>query len=132
MFGSQIASRASRLVVRRFRLPVSVRSFAHGVVTADRTPRLGRQAPPVHLSIQPSGGTRTVRIVNWNLLHARRDNDRRLEVVARTLETEQPEVVALQEVSQSWLLKRPNRAEVLAKRLGYALVKNSDVELGVS
>jgi endonuclease/exonuclease/phosphatase family metal-dependent hydrolase len=61
-----------------------------------------------------------VRVLDWNILHARKDNDRRLEVVARALEAEQPDVVALQEVSQSWLLQRPNRAEVLAQRLGFA------------
>jgi endonuclease/exonuclease/phosphatase family metal-dependent hydrolase len=61
-----------------------------------------------------------VRVLNWNLLHARKDNDVRLEVVARALEAEQPDVVALQEVSQSWLMQRVNRAKVLAARLGFA------------
>jgi endonuclease/exonuclease/phosphatase family metal-dependent hydrolase len=61
-----------------------------------------------------------VRVLNWNLLHARRDNDVRLEIVARALEAEQPDVVALQEVSQSWLIQRVNRAKVLATRLGFA------------
>jgi endonuclease/exonuclease/phosphatase family metal-dependent hydrolase len=60
---------------------------------------------------------RTVRVLDWNLLHARRDNRARLEVVARMIANEHPDVVALQEVSQSWLLGRGNRAEVLARRL---------------
>jgi endonuclease/exonuclease/phosphatase family metal-dependent hydrolase len=78
-------------------------------------------APPARSGAgPPEGPRRTVRVLNWNILHARKDNDRRLDVVARALEAEQPDVVALQEVSQSWLLQRPNRAEVLAQRLGFA------------
>src|SRR5262249_18030974 len=67
----------------------------------------------------PRSGARTVRVLGWNLLHAWRDNRTRLEVVARTLEAEQPDVVALQEVSESWLLNRSNRAKLLAERLGF-------------
>jgi endonuclease/exonuclease/phosphatase family metal-dependent hydrolase len=75
----------------------------------------------VRVERQPPGnGTGAVRVLDWNLLHAWKHNDTRLEIVARTLEAEQPDIVALQEVSESWLMKRSNRAEVLAKRLGFA------------
>ena len=121
MLDAPVASRVSRLAVPRFGLLANWLAFARGIVALDRTPRhVRRQAPPRRAMRHPLGGMRTVRIVNWNLLHARKDNDRRLEIVARTLETEQPDVVALQEVSQSWLLRRSNRAEVLAQRLGFA------------
>jgi endonuclease/exonuclease/phosphatase family metal-dependent hydrolase len=66
----------------------------------------------------PEGDRRKVRVLNWNLLHAWKDNDKRLDVVARTLEAQQPDVVGLQEVSESWLMNRSNRAKVLAERLG--------------
>src|SRR5215475_3080138 len=67
----------------------------------------------------PGSSARTVRVLGWNLLHAWRDNRTRLEVVVRTLEAEQPDVMALQEVSESWLMNRSNRAKVLAERLGF-------------
>src|SRR5262245_15098009 len=63
---------------------------------------------------------RTVRVLDWNLLHARRDNNARLEIVAKALEIERPDIVALQEVSESWLMNRSNRAKALATRLGFA------------
>jgi endonuclease/exonuclease/phosphatase family metal-dependent hydrolase len=78
-----------------------------------------RPAPPASRAPRTGDGKRTVRVLDWNLLHARKDNDKRLEIVARALEGERPDVVALQEVSQSWFLKRPNRAKLLAKRLGF-------------
>ena len=71
------------------------------------------------------GDKRTVRVLAWNLLHARKDNNARLEIVARTLEAERPDVVALQEVSQSWLMNRPNRAKVLAKTTRLCVVLSS-------
>jgi endonuclease/exonuclease/phosphatase family metal-dependent hydrolase len=98
----------------------SFRPVPAGIASVGRGQRCAQQAPPLHLLTRPSAGTRRVRVLNWNLLHARKDNEMRLEIVARALETEQPDVVALQEVSQSWFLRRPNRAEVLAKRLGFA------------
>jgi endonuclease/exonuclease/phosphatase family metal-dependent hydrolase len=98
----------------------SLLPVAYAVVTAERRQRFAQQAPPRPPSRRPTGGARTVRVLNWNLLHARRDNDVRLEIVARALEAEQPDVVALQEVSQSWLIPRVNRAKVLATRLGFA------------
>jgi endonuclease/exonuclease/phosphatase family metal-dependent hydrolase len=67
----------------------------------------------------PATAKRMVRVLDWNLLHARKDNQARLEVVGRMIETEQPDVVALQEASQSWVLGRENRAKVLADRLGF-------------
>lgn len=119
MLGSQVASRISRLAVRRFGPPASRPSLAREVLAVDRTRQLGQPGPSRRLLGRPTSGTRTVRVANWNILHARKDNDRRLELVGRILEAEQPDVVALQEVSQSWLLHRPNRAEVLARRLGF-------------
>src|SRR5262249_25096685 len=41
---------------------------------------------------------RTVRILDWNLLHARTHNDRCVVVVPRTFEAVRSDVVALQEV----------------------------------
>jgi endonuclease/exonuclease/phosphatase family metal-dependent hydrolase len=119
MFGLQEASPVSRLGVRHFDLSTNWLGLARAFTAVGRMPRLVRPTPS-RLPRQHHGGTRTVRVVNWNLLHARKDNDRRLAVVARILEHEQPDVVALQEVSQSWLLQRSNRAEVLAQRLGFA------------
>ena len=80
-----------------------------------------RWAPRPRLEAWPrEDGKTMVRVIDWNLLHAWKDNDTRLEVVARTLEVERPDIVALQEVSQSWLMSRSNRAKVLAERLGFA------------
>jgi endonuclease/exonuclease/phosphatase family metal-dependent hydrolase len=77
-------------------------------------------APPACLEVRHRGnGRRILRVLDWNLLHAYKDNNTRLEIVARALEVERPDVVALQEVSESWLMNRSNRAEVLAKRLGF-------------
>jgi endonuclease/exonuclease/phosphatase family metal-dependent hydrolase len=120
MLGSHVASRISQLAVRCLGLPATPLAPAREVVVINGTSRLRQPSSIRTLPRQSRGGAGTVRIVNWNLLHARKDNDRRLEVVARALEAEQPDIVALQEVSQSWLLQRPNRAEVLARRLGFA------------
>jgi endonuclease/exonuclease/phosphatase family metal-dependent hydrolase len=74
----------------------------------------------VRVERQPPGnGTRAVRVLDWNLLHTRKDNQARLEVVRRLIESEQPDVVALQEASRSWVLGRENRAKTLADRLGF-------------
>jgi endonuclease/exonuclease/phosphatase family metal-dependent hydrolase len=82
--------------------------------------RFTRWAPPPRLEAWPrEDGKGLVRVIDWNLLHAWKDNNTRLEVVARTLEVERPDIVALQEVSQSWLMSRSNRAKVLAERLGF-------------
>src|SRR5262247_352842 len=92
----------------------STAGFASGsrdIVPVALEPRAGAKAP--------GSSARTVRVLDWNLLHAWRDNRTRLEVIARMLEAEQPDVVALQEVSASWLMNRSNRAKVLAERLGF-------------
>src|SRR5215831_3899492 len=119
MLGSLARGGVHTLAVPRSSFPAGWFSLASGVVAVDRRPRFAQQVPLL-LAPPPSGRARTVRILNWNLLHHRRDNDRRLEVVARALEAEQPDMVALQEVSQSWFMRRANRAKVLATRLGFA------------
>src|SRR5262249_50305576 len=120
MLGSSDTFRIRSLAVPFLSSLASLRPVPPGAVSID--PRQRSTRP--ELSLRPrtgrTHGARFVRVLNWNLLHARKDNDARLDIVARVLEDEQPDVVALQEVSQSWLLRRPNRAEVLAKRLGFA------------
>jgi endonuclease/exonuclease/phosphatase family metal-dependent hydrolase len=119
MLRSLVTTMVSRLAVPLFGVVASVLSFASVAVVGAR--RVVRPALPPSASARRTAGVkRTVRVLDWNLLHARRDNDKRLEIVARTIEAEQPDVVALQEVSESWVLRRPNRAKLLAKRLGFA------------
>jgi endonuclease/exonuclease/phosphatase family metal-dependent hydrolase len=119
MLGFPVPSLISSLIPHSSSL-TSVLSLACGTAVVNRSQRFAQPPRPLRRLARPSGGQQTVRILNWNLLHARKDNDRRLEVVARALAAEQPDVVALQEVSQSWFLKRANRAKVLATRLGFA------------
>ena len=119
MLGSLVRAGVQGSAVPRSRFLASWFSLANRIVAVEGRPRFGQQVTPL-LAPGPTGRKRTVRILNWNLLHHRRDNERRLEVVARALEAEQPDMVALQEVSQSWFMRRANRAKVLATRLGFA------------
>jgi endonuclease/exonuclease/phosphatase family metal-dependent hydrolase len=120
MLGSPVRFPIASLAVSSLGPFASFHPAPAGNGSVDRKRRSAQPAPPLRLPARRAGGVRTVRVLNWNLLHARKDNDTRLEIVARALEAEQPDLVALQEVSQSWFLRRPNRAEVLARRLGFA------------
>jgi endonuclease/exonuclease/phosphatase family metal-dependent hydrolase len=85
------------------------------LAAAHAAPHLASLASPR----SPATAKRMVRVLDWNLLHARKDNEARLEVVSRMIESERPDVVALQEASRSWVLGRENRAKALADRLGF-------------
>ncbi len=82
-------------------------------------PRVEPHVASLALPRSPETAKRMVRVLDWNLLHARKDNEARLEVISRMIESERPDVVALQEASRSWVLGRENRAKALADRLGF-------------
>jgi len=120
MVGSSVRFPITSLAVPFLGSFTSLRPVPPGAIAIDPRQRFTQPASSLRPRMGRTDGARLVRVLNWNLLHARKDNDARLEIVARVLEDEQPDVVALQEVSQSWFLRRPNRAEVLAQRLGFA------------
>lgn len=64
----------------------------------------------------------TFDIVTLNIWHDQRDWPARLDIIADTLASLQPDVIVLQEVLQDSAKGLPNQAETLGARLGYTVV----------